>query len=293
MWYEEQIERLASSMKLTPGMTIADVGCGLGYLGWTYWKHYGDGGIYIGVDCSFSLLSDANENSRDWSSGGTADFINGDSYNIPLADESTDVTMCQTLLMHLEFPEKALREMVRITKPGGIVMCKELDSVSRYLRLGYSTVSEDEDIDDITFRRRMKLSWIKGRKELGLGDYGIGAKLPKLMYEAGLKEIKGFCNERLEFLVPPYEDPQQRLRIEIIGRFANESTAEEKQKSKEKYRNYYLAGSGDTASFEKDYSRLLEIYRTEREERYMQIEDETLFSCSGGSNFFCIFGRKS
>lgn len=292
MWYEEQIERLASAMELTPGMTIADVGCGLGYLGWTYWKHYGNDGTYIGIDCSLSLLTDANGISSEWSTVGTANFINGDSYRIPLANESIDVTMCQTLLMHLEYPEKAFREMVRITKPGGIVMCKELDSVSRYLRLGYSSVKEDEDIDDIIFLRRMKLTWIRGRKKLGFGDYGIGARIPKMMHEAGLEEIRGFCNERLEFLVPPYEDPQQRLRIEIIGRFAKESSVEEKQKSKEVYKKYYIAGGGNPASFEEDYSKMLELARIEREGRLKQIEDMTYFGCSGGSNFFCIFGRK-
>lgn len=292
MWNEEQIERLASAMELTPGMTIVDVGCGLGYLGWTYWKHYGNSGTYIGVDCSLSLLIDSNGIASEWSTGGTACFINGDSYKIPIATGTIDLTMCQTLLMHLEFPEKALHEMVRITKPGGIVMCKELDSVSRYLRLGYSTVKEDEDIDDIIFRRRMKLTWIRGRKKLGLGDFGIGARVPKMMHETGLEEIRGFCNERLEFLVPPYEDPLQRLRIEIIGRNVKESTTEERQRSKEEYRKYYLAGGGDPASFENDYSRLFELYRTEHEGRLKQIEDEVLFACSGGSNFFCIFGRK-
>ena len=139
----------------------------------------------------------------------------------------------------------------------------------------------------------MKLTWIQGRKELGLGDYGIGARVPKMMHEAGLEEIRGFCNERLEFLVPPYDEPEQKLRLEIVGRFAKESSTEEKQKSKEEYKKYYIAGGGDSVSFEKDYYRMAELYRTEREERLKQIANETRFSCSGGSNFFCIFGRKS
>ena len=293
MWHQEQMDRFAVLMELNPGITVTDVGCGLGYLGWSYWKHFGNGGTYIGVDCSDSLMREATEISAEWSEGGTANFITGDCYDVPIADESVDVAMCQTLLMHLAFPEKALREMVRITKPGGIVMCKELDSVSRYLRLGYSSVNEDEDIDNILFRRRMKLTWIQGRKELGLGDYGIGARVPKMMHEAGLEEIRGFCNERLEFLVSPYEEPEQKLRLEIIGRFKGESTAEEKQKSKEEYKKYYIAGGGDPVSFEKEYSRMAKLFRTDREERLKQISNETLFSCSGGSNFFCIFGRKS
>ncbi|MBD3277079.1 MAG: hypothetical protein GF388_02155 [Candidatus Aegiribacteria sp.] len=165
MWHQSQIDRLASSMGLSHGMTVADIGCGLGYLGWTYWKHF--------------------------------------------------------------------------------------------------------------------------------GDYGIGARIPKMMHEADLKDIKGFCRDRLEFLVPPYKEPEQRNRIKIMERFSGESTSEEKIKAKEEYKKYYLAGGGDPASFERDYSRLRELLRKERERRYEQLSAGTLFLCSGGSNFFCIFGIKS
>jgi ubiquinone/menaquinone biosynthesis C-methylase UbiE len=292
MWNPEQIDRLASSMGLSHGMTVADIGCGLGYLGWTYWKYFGEGGKYIGVDYSDALIEEAREMSSKWSINGTARFLTGSCYDVPLPDESVDAAMCQALLMHLEYPERALQEMVRITKPGGIVMCKELDSISRYLRLGYSSASENDSIEDIIFQRRMKLIWIRGRKELGLGDYGIGARIPRMMHESGLEEIKGFCRDKLEFLVPPYKKPEQRKRIEIIERFSGESTQEEKKKAKDEYRKYYLAGGGDPASFDKDYSKMVELSRKERERRYEQLSAGTLFSCSGGSNFFCIFGKK-
>ncbi len=292
MWYEEQIERLASDMEFTPGMTIVDVGCGLGYLGWTYWEHYGNGGTYTGVDCSLSLLKEAYEIAQGWTTGGIANFINGDSYKIPIADGYSDVTMCQTLLTHLEFPEKALCEMVRITKPGGIVMCKELDNVSQFMKLSYSSATDHEDFNDILFYRKMRLILARGRRELGFGDLGIGSRVPRMMHEADLTEIEVFCNERLEFLVPPYEDSQQKLRVEIMGRYTKDTTVEERQKSKDECKKYYIAGGGDPDSFDFDYDRLLEITKIRSEKRIKQIEDQTLFACSGGSNFFCIFGKK-
>lgn len=293
MWSPEQIQRLAEAMNLTSGITIVDVGCGLGYLGWTYWKHFGEDGAYLGVDCSISLLEEATEMAGDWSTGGAVDFINGDSYSIPITDGSIDVTMCQTLLMHLEFPEEALREMVRITKPGGIVMCKENNLVSHFMKLSYSSCTDGEDIDDMLFYRRMNLIWVRGRKKLGFGDLGIASRVPRMMHETGLKEIRGFCNERLQFLLPPYEYPQQKQRVDIIQKhYPRDSTAEEKQEAKEDYRKYHLAGGGDSSSFDQDYDRFLEIVRARSEKRLNQIKDETLFACSGGSNFLCIFGKK-
>ena len=55
MWHQSQIDRIAAVIGLSPGMSVADIGCGLGYLGWTYWKYYGQGGSYTGVDCSSEL----------------------------------------------------------------------------------------------------------------------------------------------------------------------------------------------------------------------------------------------
>lgn len=293
MWYEEQIDRLAAAMNLMPGMTIVDVGCGLGYLGWTYWRHFGNGGTYFGVDCSFSLLKEAEEVASIWSSGGIAGFVNGDSYSLPMADGSSDVTMCQTLLTHLEHPEKALNEMIRITKPGGLIVCKELDNISHFMKLGYSSVTEHEEFDEILCYRRMRLLLAAGRKELGFGDLGIGSRVPGMMHRAALTEIKVFANERLEFLIPPYEDPQQKQRVKIMSRHTQENTEEEKEKEKGDCRKYYIAGGGDPDSFEHDYEKLLEIAITRQEKMKEQVKNKTMFACSGGSNFFCVFGRKA
>ncbi len=107
LWRESTIERVASWLDLRSGITAVDVGCGLGYLGWTFWRHYGSGSSYIGVDCSIKLLREAQEIQSEWSGGGSAYFANGSAYSLPLPDECADWTMCQTLLMHLEFPENA------------------------------------------------------------------------------------------------------------------------------------------------------------------------------------------
>lgn len=102
-----------------------------------------------------------------------------------------------------------------------------------------------------------------------------------MMHEADLTEIEMFCNKRLEFLVPPYKDPQQKLRVEIMGRHIKETTAEERQKSKDECRKYYIAGGANPDSLDFDYNRLLEIAKIRREKGAKQIEDQTLFACSG------------
>ncbi len=215
LWREDQVERLAASMGLSEGMTVVDVGCGQGYLGWTYWKFFGSGGAYFGIDENPKLLSQAEELSREWSDGGDAWLLNGDCYDLPLQDESADVTMCQPLLMHLEFPRKALAEMIRITKPGGVVMCKEPNNVSSILMSKYSTAM-DESIDEMLLRRKMFLIWARGRKMLGEGDWGIGSEVPGMMHGLGLNGIDVVSNEKTGFLQPPYDTPVQKHAIEML-----------------------------------------------------------------------------
>ena len=48
LWPPETIERYAKWLNLKQGMTAIDVGCGLGFLGYTYRPHFGKGGKYIG-----------------------------------------------------------------------------------------------------------------------------------------------------------------------------------------------------------------------------------------------------
>lgn len=78
MWYDDTLHLLAAWMGIRPGMTAVDVGCGLGYLGYTYWPFFGKGGRYFGVDRTRDLVTDASTAAKEWAVGGEACFINGD-----------------------------------------------------------------------------------------------------------------------------------------------------------------------------------------------------------------------
>ena len=45
--------------------------------------------------------------------------IVGDIHNLPLEDNSVDAIICIAVLEHVEEPQKAVREMYRVLKPGG------------------------------------------------------------------------------------------------------------------------------------------------------------------------------
>ena len=209
MWFEDTIERLAKWMNLTPGMTAVDIGCGLGYLGCTYWRYFGRGGHYIGVDIAPKLLKDAVQTSKLWAIDGKASFAAGDAYNLPFPDNFADWIMCQTLMIHLEKPLPALSEMVRVVKPGGLILCKEPDNLRPTLLRAYSSLPE-YDIEEQLLVHKVNLIANKGRIKLGRGDSGIAPKIPHMLGELGIDDIDVRVRDRVPFVEPPYKTADQR-----------------------------------------------------------------------------------
>ncbi len=289
LWRDDMIDRISSSLNLKHGMTAVDVGCGLGYLGWTFWKHFGEGGTYIGMDCSEKLITDAREMSEEWSGGGNTCFLQGAAYDIPLQDACSDLTMCQTLLMHLEKPETALAEMVRITKPGGAVMCMEPDNLSSSLAVPFSSVPS------ITLKERMfwfkaRVIWFEGRKQLGKGDYGIASKVPKMMADAGLIGIDCRCNDKSWFIQPPYETEAQRYQLNKMRENLEERDEEGEKRWWAEYKECFIAGGGSLSTYYRIRKLAEKMRETNREIILDQIRSGSYYRGPHPSGFFCFTG---
>jgi len=285
LWHDDTIKKLAVWMGLHQGMTAVDVGCGLGYLGYTFWPFFGESGHYIGVDRSLKLLKDdASKASADWASGGDASFVNGDAYNIPLADNSADCVMCQVVLMHLKKPEAALAEMVRVAKPGGLIMCNEPDNLSSMLVKRYNSIPE-LSTDELLLSFKIALICNKGRIKLGQGDTNIGVKVVHMMNELGLTNIDARINDGVWFIEPPYEGQLQQHRLKIAKRIMLD---EKEYKFWEKRtKEEFLAGEGDP----KDYDRYIAIGDRLRPIIKEQFDKGGFFSC-GSNDLYIIKGTK-
>jgi ubiquinone/menaquinone biosynthesis C-methylase UbiE len=284
MWTDDTVEKIAAWLGLRQGMTVVDVGCGLGYLGYTFWPFYGKGGEYIGVDKNQDLLKDAKEAAHDWATDGKTQFIEGDSYALPLEDNTADVVMCQALLMHLENPRQALAEMIRIAKPGGLILCHEPDNHNPRMGQLYNSLPES-DIDEHLLCVKVYMTCYRGRLKLGNGDSAIGPKLPHMMKELGLENIGVRLNDRVHYLEPPYEGRfQQDALIKINEMLVNE---ERYNMLRKREKDEFIAGGGNLG----DYRRYLQI-----EDKYIallrkQVKSGEYFACSGG-NLYAVKGQK-
>lgn len=284
-WLEDTVAKLAAWMELKPGMTAVDVGCGLGFLGRAYWPYFGRGGRYFGVDVSPDLLGEAREAANEWAAKGEARFIAGDAHKLPFPSDSVDWAICQTLLMHLEKPQSALAEMVRVVKPGGLVTCKEPDNLSSMLAKHYSSVPE-LDLEELLLFAKVSMVSNSGRIKLGKGDHSIGPKVPHMMKKLGLTNIDIRLNDLVFHLDPPYEEPRQQHRLNIIKKALLEERTH--MAFMDSLLKEFLAGGGTPEEFERYREvdrRIMPIYR-------QQLEKGKYFGCSS-PNLYVIKGRKA
>ena len=103
-----------------PGETVADVGCGNGaYL--AELARRGLPGRILGLDLSLGMLAAARDRLTSAGPAGVA-LIAADATALPLPDGVADLTLAMHMLYHVPDPSQAIRELRRVTRPGGRVV---------------------------------------------------------------------------------------------------------------------------------------------------------------------------
>ena len=106
------------------GEVVADVGCGNGaYL--AELARRGFAGRVIGADLSFGMLRaarDALREARGTSAADEAALVGADVAALPLRDGCADLTLAMHMLYHVPDRAAAVRELRRVTRPGGRVV---------------------------------------------------------------------------------------------------------------------------------------------------------------------------
>lgn len=110
---------------LEPGMDLLDVGCGPGTITLDLAEIVAPGRV-VGVEYIDAPLVAARAAAAERGDASTV-FEIGNAQSLPYADDSFDVVYAHQVLQHLTEPVRALREMLRVCRPGGWVAARDAD----------------------------------------------------------------------------------------------------------------------------------------------------------------------
>lgn len=111
--------------ELRPGMSLLDVGCGPGSITRGLAERVAPGQV-IGLDLSRETLVAARDDAAARGLGNLR-YEEGSVYELPFADESFDVVYAHQVVQHLREPAAALREMLRVMRPDGVLAVRDVD----------------------------------------------------------------------------------------------------------------------------------------------------------------------
>ncbi|MFF1907070.1 class I SAM-dependent methyltransferase [Kitasatospora sp. NPDC058218] len=105
-----------AELGLRPGDSVLDAGCGTGRALPLLRAAVGPDGRVFGADITPEMLHEA-----DARHPGTASLLLADCARLPLPDAALDAVFAAGLISHLPGPALALRELARVTRPGGVL----------------------------------------------------------------------------------------------------------------------------------------------------------------------------
>jgi SAM-dependent methyltransferase len=126
--------------RVSAGMRVLDVCTGPGMLAEAALQR---GAIAVGLDFSAEVVDFARRRVP------TAEFRRGDAQDLPFPNDSFDAVVCGYGIMHIPEPDLALREMLRVVRPGGRVALSVWDgsTPSSIFALIYAAVRAHGTID--------------------------------------------------------------------------------------------------------------------------------------------------
>jgi ubiquinone/menaquinone biosynthesis C-methylase UbiE len=153
-----------------PGHRILEVGCGLGDDAAALAGRVAPGGAVVAIDGSQTMVDAASKRHRDVSD---LSFELADATQLPFEEATFDACRIDRVLQHIPDPARAVAEMVRVLRPGGMLVAFDND---------WETLTVDSS--DRALTRTVLNTWCD-RFPSGW----IGRRLVPLFLAAGLSDV--------------------------------------------------------------------------------------------------------
>jgi ubiquinone/menaquinone biosynthesis C-methylase UbiE len=158
----------------TNGDKVLDVGCGTGILTRLIAPSVFPRGKVMGIDISTHFVEIARHNSQNLRCSSVIKFDVGDAQKLPYPDQYFDAVLAARLLLYIDHPQRAVKELKRVVKKKGRIVLADWD---------FDTLVIDHSNRLIT---RKIIHWRTDNKD---GNNWSGRQLFRLLKEKDLKDL--------------------------------------------------------------------------------------------------------
>jgi ubiquinone/menaquinone biosynthesis C-methylase UbiE len=281
-WSPDFIALMAKRWELEEVHSVLDVGCGIGHWGHMLAPHFAQDAKLYGIDPEATWVAQAAERAACKGLQNRSHYQLGSAENIPFPKHHFDMVTCQTVLVHVKDAAEAIKEMLRVLKPGGLLAVAEPNNLVS--QLVFNNLNSHQPIEDILDQVCFNLICERGREALGRGNASRGDLIPAYFHQAGLSDIKVFMSDLADYFIPPYTTPREEAAIASLAH----QPAEAWREAEAEMNAFYLAGGGTQEEFETSWEGL----RINVDKIIHGYKDKTLCS-AGGLILYLISGRKS
>ncbi|MGO9463080.1 MAG: class I SAM-dependent methyltransferase [Isosphaeraceae bacterium] len=123
-FHEAAYDRLTKRLGQPEGSHALDIGCGICANSVRLARR---GYRVSAVDYSESILEPARSNVREQGLADRITIDRGDILDLAFPTDHFDLALCWGVLMHIPDVERALNELIRVTKPGGVLVFEEVN----------------------------------------------------------------------------------------------------------------------------------------------------------------------
>jgi SAM-dependent methyltransferase len=281
-WNADFLALMGRRLALERVGDVLDVGCGVGHWGQLLIGLVGADARLDGIDRDPSWVEQASVRAAARGLAQRCRYQVGVAEKLPFADASFDLVTCQTLLIHTRDPDAAIAEMIRVARPGGLILAVEPNNVAASLIL--DSTGFDAPVDDVLACVRLQLICERGKAALGEGNNSIGDLVPGLFAARGLGDIRVYLSDKTNAILPPYDSAEQRALLDESSDFSERDFW---IWSRADTRRYFEAGGGTQDAFDALWS----IAMSGRERVDTAISART-YSAGGAAISYLIAGRK-
>jgi SAM-dependent methyltransferase len=170
-WNSDFLELMGKRLSLDRVRDVLDVGCGVGHWGQLLANVLPSNARVQGVDRDPLWVEKAAARATAHGLADRFSYRVSVAEKLPFADASFDLVTCQTVLIHTPDPGAAVDEMVRVARPGGLILAAEPNNIASALTFDshvflppYDRPEQRAELEERTDRKHRDF-WIWSRED--------------------------------------------------------------------------------------------------------------------------------